>query len=71
MPVTERAPGPPYSGRNAVGVARTVGVTSAKSGRGRMSLLMSDALLIDPLLDDTLRLRDGVGVRAGRRVRRL
>ena len=26
-----------------------------------MGLLMSDTLLIDPLLDDTLRLRDGLG----------
>ena len=25
-----------------------------------MGLLMSDALLIDPMLDDTLRLRDGL-----------
>jgi hypothetical protein len=26
-----------------------------------MGLLMSDTLLIDPLLDETLRLRDGLG----------
>jgi len=26
-----------------------------------MGLLLSDTLLIDPLLDDTLRLRDGLG----------
>jgi hypothetical protein len=26
-----------------------------------MGLLMSDTVLIDPMLDDTLRLRDGLG----------
>ena len=26
-----------------------------------MGLLMSDTMLIDPLLDDTMRLRDGLG----------
>ena len=59
-PVTERAPCPPYSGLNAVGVATTVGVTPAMSGRGTMGLLMSDTLLIDPTLDETMRLLDNL-----------
>jgi hypothetical protein len=31
------------------------------SGRGTMGLLMSDTLLIDPMMDETLRLWDGLG----------
>jgi hypothetical protein len=60
-PVTERVPCPPYSGLNAVGVATSLGATLAESGRGTMGLLMSDRVLIDPLLDETLRRWDDLG----------
>ena len=57
-PVTERVPCPPYSGLNAVGVATNLGAALAESGRGTMGLLMSDTLLIDPTLDETMHLLD-------------
>ena len=60
-PVTEPPIEPQYAEHHRAGPAIAARAGSARRWRRTMGLLLSDTVLIDPLLDETMRLRDGLG----------